>query len=159
MIVWRLSRRRYAADPLSGKGGTLSGGRWHFKGPPVVYASATLSLALLEMLVHTSGDLLPVDLVATSIEIPDDLPLLELDEKRLPVSWRATPPPRALQEHGVCWLERGETAVLEVPSALVPVESNYLVNPRHRDAGRIRIAGRRDFALDPRLLRKRTSSH
>ena len=150
MHSWRICRRLHAADPLSGRGGLLVAGRWHFKGARLVYSSATLSLAALELLVHSDRDLLPSDLIRIEIEIPDDLKIERIDVKALPADWRAYPAPRTLQQVGD-WLSGGASAVLQVPSAVIPEEYNYLLSPGHRDAARIQAVTVADFVLDPRL--------
>jgi RES domain-containing protein len=152
--AWRLCRKPHAAEPLSGKGGTVVAGRWHEKGSRIVYTSATLSLAALELLVHAGVGHAPSDLVAIEIEIPDDLKILELPASALPRDWRAIPAPRRLKQLGTKWLEEKKSAVLRVPSAVVPTESNFLLNPLHPDAKRIAVAGTTPFKMDPRLIPK-----
>jgi RES domain-containing protein len=150
--AWRLCRKPHAAEPLHGKGGTVVAGRWHEKGWRIVYTSTTLSLAALELLVHASVAHAPSDLVAIEIEIPDDLKIAEIPAGALPRDWRATPAPRRLQQLGTKWLEEKKTAVLRVPSAVVPTETNYLLNPLHPDAKRIGVVRTAPFKMDPRLV-------
>lgn len=152
MRVWRLCRRPYSAEPLWGKGGTLVAGRWHERGSRIVYTSATLSLAALEVLVHAGVDQVPPDLVAIEIEIPDGLKVAELPVAALPRDWRSIPAPRRLQQLGAKWLREKRSAVLRVPSAVIPSERNYLLNPLHEDAGRLAVVGVTAFEPDPRLL-------
>jgi RES domain-containing protein len=121
-------------------------------GRRVVYTSGTLSLAALEILVHTDEDLVPSDLVHIEIEVPDDLETERIDPPTLPRNWRAYPAPSSLQKLGANWIERGHTAVLRVPSAVIPQESNYLLNPEHPDATRFRVVTTQGFVLDPRLF-------
>jgi len=151
--VWRICRRAHAADPLGGRGGLHVSGRWHPRGIGIVYTSATLSLAALELLVQIERDLLPSDLVQIEIDLPDDLPMERNEAGRLPSNWRRLPAPAALQRIGADWIERGKTAVLRVPSAVIPDEDNYLLNPAHPAIERIKVIGRRAFVLDPRLGR------
>ncbi|OLD97123.1 MAG: hypothetical protein AUI36_45665 [Cyanobacteria bacterium 13_1_40CM_2_61_4] len=151
MRVWRICRRRRAADPLGGRGGLHVPGRWHARGTLIVYTSATLSLAALELLVHADRDLVPADLVQIEIDLPDDLDMERVEAKSLPANWKRYPAPSALGRIGRGWIERGKTAVLRVPSAVIPEESNYLLNPAHDGIKRIKVIGRRRFVLDPRL--------
>jgi RES domain-containing protein len=151
--VWRICRKEHAADPLSGKGGLVTAGRWHARGTRVTYASGSLSLAALEVLVHGSVAVLPADLMQVQVHIPDDLPLKEIAVSSLPRNWRAYPAPPSLQAIGGEWLRSAETAVLRVPSAVIPSEGNYLLNPAHEDARRIRVVQVEKFILDPRLAR------
>lgn len=117
----------------------------------MVYTSATLSLAALELLVHVDRDLLPSDLVQIEFDLPDDLPMKRFEVGRLPSNWRRYPAPGALQRIGAGWVEQGKTAVLRVPSAVIPDEDNYLLNPAHEGIRRISLIRRRAFVLDPRL--------
>jgi RES domain-containing protein len=152
VIVWRICRKPFSTEPLAGKGGAVAAGRWHSRGTRIVYTSATLSLAALELLVNAETDLVPSDLVSIKIEVPDDIETTEVTTARLPTNWHHTPAPAALQELGEKWIRRAKTALLRVPSAVIPEERNYLINPAHPDVSRISIAEIRDFVLDSRLL-------
>lgn len=150
MIVWRLARAVYPA--LDGEGARRHGGRWNAAGTPVAYTSEHLSLAVLEALVHTDPDLLPDDLTAYRIDVPDDLAELALsafDAGAFPADWRD---PYVSVRLGDAWAAPGGEALLVVPSLVVPQERNVLVNPRHPDAGRIQVVGSEPFALDSRLV-------
>lgn len=120
----------------------------------MVYTSATLSLAALEYLVNVGIEEVPADLISFSAEVPDSLSRRELNVEDLPAKWRAYPAPGKLVEIGTAWAKSLDTAVLIVPSAVIPEEKNWLVNPRHPDAGRIRIEKRAPFRFDPRMRRK-----
>ncbi len=150
MLAWRICRRKYQA--LDGEGARLHGGRWNSPGVPVVYASSSLSLAALEYLVHLDREDVPRDLVAMRLEIPDEGPVAALRASALPRDWRRYPAPPACAAAGDAWASRGEALVLRVPSAVVPEETNLLINPRHPRAGEVRVAGTRPFAFDPRLV-------
>ncbi|HKD17422.1 MAG TPA: RES domain-containing protein [Thermoanaerobaculia bacterium] len=156
MELWRLCRRRHAA--FDGEGARRAGGRWNRKGEAVVYASESLSLAALELLVHCDPALLPPDLVAIRAEVPEGVAIRRVEEKDLPRGWRAYPPPANLAEIGAAWIARGDTAVLTVPSCLVPRERNALLNPAHGDFRRIRVGRPEPFSLDPRLGPRRASA-
>ena len=152
--VWRLVHPRYA-DPrqaFSGAGARRYGGRWNLPGVAVVYTSEHLSLAVLELLVHFGAEGLKRVYCAFPVEIPADLAVTHLEIEALPPSWREYPPPVEVQRLGTDWAQRGDTAVLVVPSVLVPEERNVLLNPNHPDFARLRIGPARAFALDPRLL-------
>ncbi|MGH7230878.1 MAG: RES family NAD+ phosphorylase [Nitrospiraceae bacterium] len=129
MRVWRLCSSRHA--PADGEGARLTGGRWNRPGTAVVYTSATLSLAVLEMLVHVDSDLLPLDLIAVSAEFPSQLAVRTVSKEDLPKNWRAYPAPESTQALGTVWAQSGHTAVLSVPSVFIPEERNYLLNPAH----------------------------
>lgn len=151
MRVWRLCRAGYAATAFDGEGAQLFGGRWNEKGVPVVYTSATLSLAVLEVLVHHRVPLPPQDFVAISAELPPRLRPSVIKPAQLPLAWQADPPPHALQRLGSEWAASSRSLVLAVPSALIPQEFNYLINPRHPDFARLTLTSPQKFPFDPRL--------
>ena len=152
MRVWRLCQAFRAKDSLSGEGGIHVSGRWHLRGTRIVYTSATLSLAALEMLVHANRAFAPQDLVAVEVEVPASLEIERVPLSRLPVKWDADPAPAGIQELGSRWAASRRSAVLEVPSAVIPLECNYLLNPAHPRFSRVRIIGRVPFSFDARLL-------
>ncbi len=149
MLIYRLSRSIHSA--LDGEGARLYGGRWNSAGRPVVYASATLSLAALERLVHLSLKTLPLDLVAYHIDVPDDLAVPTIAAALLPTDWR-TPGSDACRDAGDAWLTAGASVTLKVPSAVVAGEFNFLVNPWHPDFVRLSVGATIPFAFDPRLV-------
>lgn len=150
MRVWRVARLVHPA--LDGEGAGRAGGRWNSPGIPVVYTSSTLSLAVLELLVHTDPDLVPGDLHAFEIEVPGSLVPHLLDAGTLPSGWRSIPNHPACRAVGDEWVERRRHAILAVPSAVIPEELNYLINPAHPDVRQIEAVGRRAFSFDRRLL-------
>jgi len=137
MRIWRLVATPFAANAFSGDGARIAGGRWNPKGVPVVYAASSLALATLELLVHVADDLMPADWVVYAIELPDNLAIEALAIDQLPPNWREYPAPEALQNLGADWHGQRRSAVLAVPSAIVPVEFNYLINPDHPDFAHI----------------------
>jgi RES domain-containing protein len=149
--VWRLVTARFAASAFSGEGARLYGGRWNRKGVPMVYTSASLSLAVLEMLVQ--DDPLRAAYVAIEAAIPDEVHMERLTVNELPADWRSLGARTELQEIGTVWARRLSSAVLAVPSAVVPVEANYLLNPLHPDFNWIEVGPPMPFGTDPRLLR------
>lgn len=151
MRVWRLVGARFAPRAFDGGGARMFGGRWNSKGVEVVYAAGSLSLAALETLVHLDADTFPSEYVAIPAEIPDHLPTRRVDPTDLPAAWRQVQDQPALQAIGDEWVRQAQTAVLSVPSAVVPFESNFLLNPNHSDARRVQIGEPRPFSFDPRL--------
>ncbi len=149
MRVFRICSKAHAA--FDGEGARLYGGRWNRRGTAVVYASDSLALAALELLVHADADLLPDDLVSVAAEVPDGLRVDSVAASDLPRDWRRHPAPEALADRGTAWARAGRTAVLAVPSALVPRERNFLLNPAHPDFKKIRTQTPEPFALDTRL--------
>jgi RES domain-containing protein len=110
-----------------------------------------LSLAALELLAHVDVSEVPDDLVALSVEVPDAASLTEVMEKQLPADWRNRPDHPACIEHGNTWIASGETLLLRVPSALIPHEYNYLLNPAHPGAASL-VSSAQPFSFDRRLL-------
>lgn len=149
MRIWRLCRRQFAASAFDGEGAKLYGGRWNHKGLPLVYCSATLSLAALEVLVHHRVSIPPKDFVAIPADLPDKLKLQTLRATDLPADWRNDPAPARLQEIGSDWLRSLAAVALAVLSAIVPEEFNYLLNPRHQTSLEPLLARHRYFPLIP----------
>jgi len=150
MIAWRLVKRRLAGDAFSGEGARRYGGRWNSPGVPVVYLSQSLALAALEMLVHLQSRDVLASYVAFRVEFDDGL-VRAVDPASLPAAWRTWPAPAGLVAIGDEWARRKETLVLEVPSAIVPQERNYLVNPAHPKFSTLTISGAQPFTFDTRL--------
>jgi len=121
----------------------------------MVYTSATLSLAALEYLVNVGIEEAPLDLVSISADVPATVRRRELAIGDLPANWRTYPAPERLAAIGTAWARSLESAVLIVPSCVIPEEKNWLLNPRHPDAGRIRIEKKAAFRFDPRLRRRK----
>lgn len=143
MKVWRLARRRFAA--LDGAGARLYGGRWNRRGQSVVYTSENLSLALLEVIVHLELALedFPADYVKIAIEVPD-----AMERERVAALPKGEARMRII---GAGWYESNKTAVLMVPSVIVPEEHNLLLNPGHPQFELIRALPAKPFRFDPRL--------
>jgi RES domain-containing protein len=152
MRVWRICRKPYVDNALDGSGGMYTSGRWHTKGNPIAYTASSAALAALELLVHVDPLMAPSDLRLLAIEIPDDLSTAVLEPTMLPGDWSTLPAPASLQTLGVSWLTSRGSAVLSVPSAVITVERNFLLNPRHPEAQRIRIISDEAFTFDTRLL-------
>lgn len=152
MRVWRICREPYVEQALDGIGGLYTSGRWHMKGRPIVYTASSASLAALEVLVHVDPLTAPTDLRLLAIELPDDLSTEVIEPAMLPEDWSSLPAPAPLQTLGSTWLKSGRTAALNVPTAVITVERNVLLNPRHPDAQQIRITSDMAFSFDPRLL-------
>jgi RES domain-containing protein len=150
MILWRLTRRPHA--DLGGRGGQLADGRWHSRGRPIVYCAASAALAVLEVRVHLDVplDLLPDDYVLMQIAAPDDLEVRVIRPADLPPVWRSRED--ICRPIGDDWLAEGSTALLGVPSAIVEVEHNVLLNPGHRDAARVAAVEVTPFGWDERLF-------
>jgi RES domain-containing protein len=149
MQVYRICLTRYASSLFaSGRGN-----RWNSEGNFVIYAAANRSLACLDNVVHRSNEGLMLPFAVMVIEAGDDLGIEEISEANLPDEWyhrRMYPFCRKL---GDAWYKRGETAVLKVPSAVVPGDCVYLLNARHPDllSGKIRLLQTEPFRFDSRI--------
>ena len=152
--MWRIATAAHLA--FDGEGARRYGSRWTPKGVAAVYASATLSLAALERVVHTDPDLEPVDLVAVLVDMDDATPIESLEIDQLPTDWRQYPAPDALGRLGGEWLTAARTAILAVPSVVIPHERNYVLNPGHADFRRLVIGRPEPFSFEPRTWAKRT---
>jgi RES domain-containing protein len=149
VILWRISNHR----TLDGGGGLRASGRWHTRGQRIVYCAPNPASALLEVLVHTEIDLedLPVSFRYLEIEVPDTLEVQDLDTRALGPRWRESS--ESTRAVGDEWLRSRRSALVRVPSVLVPATWNVLINPRHPEAERIRLAATHDHPVDFRLLR------
>jgi RES domain-containing protein len=145
-------RRRFAANPFDGEGSYRFGGRWSRPGTRVAYASEHLSLALLEYLANLDPSDTPNDLVVARAEIPEGMPSVEIQISELPTDWKKYPAPGALADIGDAFIEANTAAVLIVPSALVPGERNFMLNPAHADYAAITLQPPEPIALDYRLV-------
>lgn len=155
MRVYRLSRKKHAGK-LSGKGAALSGNRWNSKGVEMIYTSESRALAMAEVIVHLSLAVFPKDFVLLEIEIPDAITKKKLNLKELPEGWNAFPHHPATQQIGDAFIRDGQYAVLQVPSAVVNGDSNYLINPFHIDFEKISIQNATDFPFDNRIFKRIT---
>lgn len=151
ITTWRIVKARYADEIFSGEGARLFGARWNTTGHRVVYTASSVSLATLELIVHTPRAELIATFVISSCTFPEAI-VEDVGESQLPANWRDFPPPPELRQLGNAWLLGGSSAVLSVPSAVTPDERNYLINPEHKSFGAIQVGEARPFQLDFRLL-------
>jgi len=149
--AWRIVKKTQADEAFSGKGARLFGGRWNRRGSAVIYTADTLSLAALEYFVHLGPAMAFVPLVSFRVEIPKRVSIEILEESTLPRGWREEPPPFATRQMGSDWADGGATAVLQVPSALIPVQHNLILNPEHPDFPKIKLFGPDLFRFDSRM--------
>jgi RES domain-containing protein len=144
MVLWRISRHR----DLSGTGGLRAGGRWHLAGQPVVYLSENPAAALLEVCVHTAANDVPPEFTLLKVVGPE-VEVAVIEEASLPQSWQSRFD--ITRRLGTDWLQRRETILLKLPSAIVPHTWNFLFNPQHPDAGRFAIAEALRYPFDSRI--------
>lgn len=157
MKLWRIAAetRRYGADDLSGAGAARHPGRWNDDGQPVLYAAPSIAIAVLETAAHVDDAGLPLNRYLVRIDVPDALWAVReaMDVSRLPLAWAAIPAGRVSVQAGAEWLRSRRSAILEVPSVIVPEESAALVNPLHPDAKALTATIVRPFEYN-RLFRR-----
>lgn len=155
MRAWRISKANRAAD-LSGKGAAIDGGRWNDAEVPAIYLGLSPAICCLETFVHQTGrPLIPMKIV--TLELPDDQSLYlqpRIDE--LPVGWAALPSDRPSMTFGTAWLNRNDQLGLIVPSAVMSLERNIMLNPRHPAMAEVRIIETQDFCYDQRMFKVRS---
>lgn len=146
--AYRIVNQKYAARAFDGEGARLFGGRWNERGVPVVYTSSSASLAVLETFVHMGIDARTIPHVIIEADIPESFikPI-----GPLPEGWNINPAPEFCQKIGSAWAREQESAVLALPSVMMPSEMNYLINPYHPDFANITIAEPKLFIFDDRM--------
>ena len=150
--AWRIVKERHAGTAFDGEGARLYGGRWNSPGVAAVYVSESRALATLEVLAGLQTNFPLPGYVLIPTEFDDSLVVaIELEE--VPADWRQNPPAPSTQRLGNDWIAQGESAVLRVPSVLVPKESNYVLNPRHPDFSAVMVGEPEPLSMDLRLLR------
>lgn len=158
MFVWRIASdtRDFLAEDLSGRGAEKTGGRWNRAGSPIVYCAGSIALACLETVVHLRVAGLPLNRFLVRVDIPDEVWARRqtLQAASLPVGWSAIPEGLVSVEFGQRWLASMASAVLELPSVIVPEENNCLINPRHPDAAGITALKLRSWSYDGRFDRR-----
>jgi len=148
--LWRLYRSQYGPG-LDGIGGIFADGRWHMLGERVVYFGGSAAIVVLERLAHTDPDLLPNDLRLGRFEFPEPVLETNIDEfTSLPENWAQDED--ATRRIGRQWRQQGTSCLLAVPSAILPEERNFVLNPEHPDATRLVLARERRFTFDRRLI-------
>src|ERR1043166_9207821 len=151
--AWRLVLESEAATAFSGEGAWRYGGRWNSRNVRVIYASEHQSTAALEVFVHNKPFNPNETYKAFRLEWPDSL-TEEFPAEKLPANWRIDPPPIETREIGDRWVRERRSAVFELPSVISPDDTNFVLNPEHRDFKRIRIHPPIDYDFDPRLLNR-----
>ncbi len=152
MRIFRLSRKKYPVE-LSGKGAAMSGNRWNSKGTEIIYCAESRALAMAEVVVHLSLANLPDDFLMLEIDIPENVSVFVLGKEELPSAWNSFPHLADTQKIGDTFILERKSALLKVPSAVVPGDFNYLINPQHPDFLQIRIVDQVDFPFDIRIFK------
>ena len=149
LSAWRLTKTKLIAGAWDGEGARKSGGRWNSVGIAVVYTSGTLSLALVEVLVHLPSGILPA-YSAARVDFDESM-VTAVGPRDLAENWRDYPPPPSTKAIGDLWVAKGSSLVLRVPSVIVPTEFNYILNPAHPAFADLMIGEPMPFPFDPRL--------
>jgi len=150
VTAWRIVKRKNARTAFTGEGARLFGGRFNSPGTAIVYTAQSQALAALEMLVHLDSFELLGAYVVFEIGIDESL-IAPVERSDLPENWTDDPPPAEVQAIGDAWVARGSSAVLRVPSVVIPDENNFLLNPRHEDFPKLQIRNPVSFQFDQRL--------
>jgi RES domain-containing protein len=154
-VVWRIvaDTPDYTADGLTGAGAKATGGRWNRRGVALLYCAENIALACMETFVHVKSASLPLNRYLVRIEIPDVAwkAAINMSETKAPVGWDALPTGKVSLDAGDTWAGSGASALLLVPSVIVPEEKNILINPLHKDARGITATKVRKWLYDPRL--------
>jgi len=148
ITAWRITLKTFGQDSMSGQGAKLYGGRWNPVGYPAIYLAQHLSLVILELVVHFDS----TDKIRDFIAFPftfDKTSVFSLSASSLPQNWFELPIPSSTQQIGKKWLDANEYMVMQVPSTVVPLESNFVVNPRHKDFKHIEIEDPVPLHIDP----------
>jgi RES domain-containing protein len=153
LSAWRITKQKHAKSAFSGEGARIYGGRWNSPGTAMIYTAQSQALAVLEMLIHLDSPELLKRYSLFEVEM-DLLYVAELDLSNLSRNWRANPTPAGVRALGDDWVASRRSVVLRVPSALVPAESTFLLNPQHPDFSKLCIGKAVPFQFDPRLARR-----
>lgn len=152
--VWRIALEAptYAANDLAGTGAKITGGRWNSKGTPVVFCATNIALATLETVHFLCGGGLPFNRYLVRIDVPHAVWDARQVLDPLPGGWDAIPAGLSGRRAGDGWIASGASALLLVPSVIVPDEYNVLINPQHSDAAAMVAVTLKRWICDPRFF-------
>lgn len=147
MIVYRIVLERWSSSLMA----SGQAARWNSRGRFTIYTAGSRALACLENVVHRSGEGLNQSFRTMVVEVPDGVFIKKTSLDDLPADWHLYANYHLTQTIGDAWLAGGESAVLQVPSAVVPLEVNYLLNPLHADFRQVKLLRVEGFVFDPRI--------
>ena len=153
LSVFRICQAKHAASAFDGEGARRFGGRWTSRGTKVVYTSASLALATLETLVNLQDRETLLEYSYVSADVPPELILAVEEFRLLPSNWSTSPASTDIQRIGDDWATDGASAVLRVPTSIIPLEYNFLINPVHPDFDQIKVGKAVRFPFDSRLMK------
>ena len=151
ITAWRITKSKHKEVAFTGEGAEESGGRWNSEGTRIVYASSSLSLAILEILVNLQDEKILSSYMVIPFHFDDNL-MEALDVKGLPEDWAFLPSSLSAKSIGDDWVQSKTSLILEVPSVVVPSEMNYLINPSHPDFDQTTYGDPIPLPLDERLI-------
>lgn len=153
MRVFRVERKKYLTTTLSGIGASMTSGyRWNSLHTRLIYTAESRALATLEIAVHLDlSEDLPTDRYYVEIDVPDNLIIQEVKIEDLPSDWNSKPPSVKTQIIGDDFVFENQSVILKVPSSIVPQEFNYLINPLHPDAQKIKVISKTPMIFDSRI--------
>jgi RES domain-containing protein len=152
---WRIAAPEFASTPdemMSGEGAYLYGGRWNSKGIRIVYLGSSLAQAAMELLIHLGRADILNGYHKLSVSFPENV-VQHIALADLPKDWREPTMASSVQAVGDQWVTENSSLILQVPSAAVSGEYNYLFNPRHPDAAQATFSAITTFTFDPRLVK------
>jgi|TARA_R110001583_G_scaffold46979_2_gene147171 RES domain-containing protein len=150
MVVYRVANAKYKDSTLSGIGAEKVGGRWNSVGTRAVYCSENISLALLEYYVHSDDiSTLPKKILIAKIQFPDDLIIEELEE--IPDTWKDYPYTSETAQVFTEFVKDRNKFALKVPSTIVGLESNIILNPLYKEFGKVEVVEFLELPIDQRL--------
>lgn len=156
ITAWRIVKAKFTHSAFEGEGARRYGGRWNSPGRPAVYLGGSPAIAALEVLAHNARPaLLASSFVIIEVNIPESC-VLDLSPSALPPGWNSLHDTTASAAIGDAWLASGASLALRVPSAVLPLEHNLLLNAIHSDFKKLTVAEPQPFAFDPRLI---TAAH
>ena len=152
ITAWRITREKYSREAFSGEGAKKFGGRWNPAGYLAVYLAQHLSLAILELIVHLDKHSDIRRFVAIPVSFDHKL-VQVLQQAQLSDNWSELPISPKTQMIGEKWLKNNKRLILQIPSSVVPIENNYLVNPLHPDFSQLEIGSPEPLNIDQRIAR------
>ncbi len=151
-VAWRITKKKHATNPFDGEGARLYGSRWSTPGTRVAFASESLALATLEVVVHLLSSSTLASYVVFTVEFSEKL---VQNHDPLPKNWRSFPAPPETQAMGDVWIKSNSSVLLRVPSVIVVREYNFLINPMHHDFPKLIISGPMPLDVDARVFEAR----
>ncbi len=153
VTTYRICKTKYATTWFDSEGAYRYGGRWNSRGTRILYTAGNLSLAALEMLVHLNDEEILLAYSFATAEFDESLILSVEDFRPLPENWSDSPAPLEIQRIGDEWAREQSSVVLKVPTSVLPVEFNYLINVEHREFSKVQLGKPQTFTFDERLYK------